>query len=177
LGKGGKETQQSEGPKRWKESSQQKILGGGKMNNHELMREAENAFSHFCKLLEIDPWEEVDMVWGAGKRVWGTANYNRKHMRDAEYNFIELNLRSFRCNPHELRATVAHEVAHMALFFEYGRSMGHGREFKALMRELGFSGKAGKAMLFKKPRVGAGAKGYGVDRLELESDNCEFAWA
>jgi hypothetical protein len=128
------------------------------MNNHELMREAEKAFEHFCKLLNIDPWNEVDMMWGAGKRVWGTAHYNRKHMRDAEYNYIELNLQKFRCNPHEMRETIAHEMVHMSLFFN-GRPNGHNAEFRSIMNDLGFAGKTSKAMLFKKPSVG-------INRLE-----------
>ena len=59
-----------------------------------------------------------------------------------------------------MRETIAHEVVHMYLFFKYSRSMGHGREFKQTMWNLGFKGMAGKAMLNKKPVVGIGHPSY-----------------
>lgn len=125
------------------------------MTNHDLMKEAETLFETYCEKLGIEPWDEVNLMWGAGNHLWGTANYSRKHFKDSEYNYIELNLQMFRCCPEELEPTIAHEVVHMHLFFNC-RPTGHGPEFRSIMNKLGFNGAASKRMKNQKPVIGIG---------------------
>jgi predicted SprT family Zn-dependent metalloprotease len=50
---------------------------------------------------------------------------------------VELNARLLLEHPSELVPTLAHELAHLAVFMKYRKALPHGPEFRALMRTVG----------------------------------------
>jgi len=55
---------------------------------------------------------------------------------------VELNTRLLLQHPDQLVPTLAHELAHLVVFWRYGRVAPHGIQFRALMRVIGLSAEA-----------------------------------
>lgn len=55
---------------------------------------------------------------------------------------VELNPRLLIEHPEELVETLVHELAHLVVYWRYGKVRPHGREFFTLMRAVNLSGKA-----------------------------------
>jgi SprT protein len=59
-----------------------------------------------------------------------------------EEGCVELNPRLLMEHPEELVETLVHELAHLVVYWRYGKVRPHGREFFTLMRAVNLSGKA-----------------------------------
>lgn len=53
-----------------------------------------------------------------------------------EQKIIKINYHLHKRNPHELRNTYGHELAHILTYVLYGKVRNHGREWKAIMKAL-----------------------------------------
>ncbi len=96
-----------------------------------------HAIAHRCGVF----WDCTDLADRA------TIGYNPR-MRTAlgqarlEDGCVELNPRLLMEHPEELVETLVHELAHLVVYWRYGKVRPHGREFFTMMRAVNLSGKA-----------------------------------
>lgn len=99
----------------------------------------------------LDAWEAGhlagDVHVGYNPRLRTTLG--RALMRE---RCVELNPTLLRNHPSHLPATLAHELAHLVVFDRFGPIAPHGRAFRILMRQVGFSDSATHDLPVKRTR-------------------------
>ena len=74
---------------------------------------------------------------------WNTRMRTRAGVAYLESRRIELNPRLLAQNPEMIHECFAHELAHIVVYSEHGKkARAHGKEWRALMREVGFEPEA-----------------------------------